>query len=199
MSPFGNSDLLFDCAKNIGKRNLMKIYDLIFEPYISQEEVGRQTRRVAELISARYNNCEQKPLVLVTLGGAAIFGADLVRELDFTTEIAFVKCSSYHGTSSTGSVNFELNPTIDPAGRDVVIVEDIVDTGATYRALHDYLKMRGAEQVIMATMLFKEQAYIETLPVHYVALESENIFVVGSGLDYHQLGRNLKGIWRTVE
>lgn len=175
----------------------MQIHNLNFEPYISAEHLAEQTARVAAQINRDYALAETPPLILITLGGAVIYAADLVRRLDFMTELSYVKCSSYNdGISSTGQIKMEIEPTISPVGRDVIVVEDIVDTGNTYVALHDYLMRAGAKSVKIATMLIKTAVYKKELPIDYISLEIDDIFVVGSGLDYNQLGRNLAGIYR---
>lgn len=175
----------------------MQIHNLNFEPYISAEHLAEQTARVAAQINRDYAISDTPPLILITLGGAVIYAADLVRRLDFMTELSYVKCSSYNdGISSTGQIKMEIEPTISPVGRDVIVVEDIVDTGNTYVALHDYLMRAGAKSVKIATMLIKTAVYNKELPIDYISLEIDDIFVVGSGLDYNQLGRNLAGIYR---
>lgn len=175
----------------------MQINNLNFEPYISAATLREQTVRVAAQISRDYADSTTPPLIIITLGGAVIFAADLVRSLDFVTDIAFVKCSSYHNSlTSSSKITFELPLTISARGRDVIVIEDIVDTGNTYVVLHDYLTAQGATSIRIATMLIKKDVYKKTLPIDYVAHEVDDIFVIGSGLDYNQLGRNLDGIYR---
>lgn len=175
----------------------MQIHNLNFEPHISAETLLEQTRSVAMQINRDYSASATPPIILVTLGGALIFAADLVRNLDFVAEIAYVKCSSYNAAlESSGNINFELKVTLPVVGRDVIVIEDIVDTGNTYVALYDYLMQQGATSVRIATMLIKKDVYKKSLSIDYVAIEVEDVFVIGSGLDYNQLGRNLRGIYR---
>ena len=124
-----------------------------------------------------------------------IFAADLVKMLKFPCEISFVKLASYHGTDSTGTVNEIIGLTENVENRTIVIIEDIVDTGTTLEKLHDLLKHKKAKQIKTATLLFKPMAYKKTIPVDYICMEIPNDFVVGYGLDYNGLGRNLKDIY----
>lgn len=175
--------------------SIIKLHQLEFEPYISASEIEQQIERLASEINCQYAGLS--PLIVITLNGAFIFGAELVKRLNFQCEIAFVKCSSYHdGTQSSGAVEFELGLKIDPAGRDILILEDIVDSGTTYMALHRYFSERSVKSIRIATLCFKSEAYHHSTPLDYVALEVENIFIVGYGLDYNQLGRNINGIYK---
>lgn len=178
----------------------MLIHNQNFEPYISADTLSKQIDRIANQINQDFADSKDAPLIVITLCGALIFGSDLVRRLDFITDLAFVKCSSYGDSMSPSDyIRYELPPTISPLGRDVIIVEDIVDTGNTYLALHRHLTEMGAKSIRIATMLFKKDVYKKLLPIHYVAMEIDTIFVVGSGLDYNQLGRNLNGIYRLTK
>lgn len=175
----------------------MLIHNLNFELYISADTMRDNIEQVAMQIDADFARNQDPPLFMVTLGGAIVFAADLCRKLSFASEWSYVKCSSYHDAmKSSGKIRFELEPTISPLGRDVIVLEDIVDTGNTYEVLHRYLMERGARSVKIATMLIKRDVYDKDLPIDYVAAESDNIFIVGMGLDYNQLGRNLDGIYK---
>lgn len=178
----------------------MQIHDLNFELYITADILQGHIKRIADQINLDYANAPRRPLIIITLGGALVFGADLIRQLNFVTDIAYVKCSSYNNSmESSGCIDFELGLTISAADRDVIIIEDIVDTGNTYVALHDYLLKVGVRSVKIATMLLKSSVYKKNLPIDYLAVAIDDIFVIGFGLDYNQLGRNLNGIYRLTK
>jgi hypoxanthine phosphoribosyltransferase len=124
-----------------------------------------------------------------------MFAADLLKEVTIPCEISFIKVASYHGTSSTGNVTELIGLTEDITGRTVVIVEDIVDTGITLERLMNVLTRKKVKQIKIATVLLKPQSYKKEFKVDYVGIEIPNDFVVGYGLDYDGLGRNLKEIY----
>ncbi len=175
----------------------IKLLDLEFQLHITQEQIERETKRIAQQISRDYTDCSQTPVFLVTLSGAAPWAMLLAQHIENHFDWGFVKCCSYgESTVSCGEIQMQVPPTIDFAGRDVVVVEDIVDTGITWEYLHNYLMENGAQSVRMASMCLKKEVYTKELPVDYVAFEIENLFVVGYGLDYNQRGRNLKDIYQ---
>jgi hypoxanthine phosphoribosyltransferase len=173
--------------------SLVTLHDKQFKPYISAEAIHERVSQVAGNLSADLK--DSFPLFLVVLNGSFIFAADLVKMLKFPCEISFVKLASYHGTGSTGTVNEIIGLTENVENRTIVIIEDIVDTGTTLAKLHNLLKHKKAKQIKTATLLFKPMAYKKTIPVDYVCMEIPNDFVVGYGLDYNGLGRNLKDIY----
>jgi hypoxanthine phosphoribosyltransferase len=164
-----------------------------FVPYISAEVIHQNVSRIAEGLTAEIK--KSFPLFVVVLNGSFIFAADLVKLLKFPCEISFVKLSSYSGTSSTGDVIELIGLTENIENRTVIIVEDIVDTGNTLEKLHALLKGRKAKDIKTVTLLFKPEAYTKTIKLDYVGIEIQNDFVVGYGLDYDGLGRNLKDIY----
>lgn len=177
---------------------LVKIHDKTFRIYRSRTEVEAAIDAVARRIEAHYNQqASDEPLVLlVTLSGGVVFGVELARRLSMRTEWAFVKCSSYGGgLCSSGEVLMELEPTVSVAGRDVLVVEDIVDSGHTWRALHTYFEHKEVRSLAVASLVLKPSAYTQSLPVDFVAMEAEDIFLIGYGMDYKQLGRDLDGIY----
>lgn len=177
----------------------IRVRDLDFEPYISSESVRHQITQLAGVINKEYEQVAC-PLLLVTLNGGIVFGGELFRQLSGDVEIGFVKLSSYgSSTCSSGTVRVDVAPTVDVADRDVIIVEDVVDTGNTIEALTNLLTQAGARSVKVATLLIKRDVYTKSLPVDYVGFESENIFIIGYGLDYGGLGRNLDGIYKVIK
>jgi hypoxanthine phosphoribosyltransferase len=173
--------------------SLVTLHDKQFKPYILADAIHERVSQVAANLSADLKS--SFPLFLVVLNGSFIFAADLVKMLKFPCEISFVKLASYQGTDSTGKVSEIIGLTENIENRTVVIIEDIVDTGTTLAKLHDLLKDKKAKQIKTATLLFKPVAYKKTIPVDYICMEIPNDFVVGYGLDYNGLGRNLKDIY----
>jgi hypoxanthine phosphoribosyltransferase len=171
----------------------MTIKDKTFVPFI--EKIPLETR-IAELGQQLSMDYEDKfPLFVVVLNGSFMFAAELAKSLTIACEFTFVRVSSYHKTESTGQLReiLGLNETIE--GRNVVIVEDIVDTGLTMSELLFQLSVQRPNSIQVATMLFKPTALKTPLNVKYVGFEIENRFVVGYGLDYDNQGRNLDQIY----
>ena len=164
-----------------------------FIPYITADVIQKNVERIAEGLTAEVK--KSFPLFVVVLNGSFIFAADLVKLLKFPAEISFIKLSSYSGTSSTGDVIELIGLTENIENRTIIIVEDIVDTGTTLVKLHDLLKGKKAKEIKTVTLLFKPEAYKKDIKLDYVGIEIPNAFVVGYGLDYDGLGRNLKDIY----
>ena len=140
-----------------------------------------------------------RSLFIAVLNGSFIFAADLMRNITIPCEISFVKLASYQGTTSTGVIKEVIGLNEDLAGRTVVILEDIVDTGFTIKRMIETLGTRGPESVHVCTLLLKPGKLQVPLNVEYVAMEIPNDFIVGYGLDYDQQGRNLRDIYTLVE
>lgn len=174
-------------------KNEVKLDDKVFVPYLDENKISDAVYSIAATINRDYKG--KNPLFLVVLNGAFLFAADLLRSIDLECQVSFVKFSSYAGTSSTGKVKelIGLNETLE--GRDIIIVEDIVDTGTTIVQLVDDLKKRKTASVRIASLLFKPEAYKKDVKIDYVGLKIPNDFIVGYGLDYNGLGRNLKDIY----
>ncbi|MCE3258468.1 MAG: hypoxanthine phosphoribosyltransferase [Bacteroidetes bacterium] len=169
------------------------IKDKQFKPFITAEQIAKAVKKVAERINSDLTN--ESPVFLVVLNGSFMFASDLLKEVSIPCEISFIKVASYHGTSSSGSVSELIGLTEDLSGRTVVIVEDIVDTGVTLEKLVAVLTRKNVKQIKVATALLKPDSYKKEYKVDYVGLEIGNDFVVGYGLDYDGLGRNLKEIY----
>ena len=176
----------------------LKLKDLTFRPYISSGEIATAVKNVA----ARINEdlADKSPLFLCVLNGAFVFAADLFREITIPgAEIAFIRMKSYIGTQSTGEVQMVSGLTEDITGRTVVIVEDIVDTGHTLKQLKELLQECNPAEIKVATLLFKPESLKCDVTIDYVALDIPPAFIVGYGLDYDDLGRNLKDIYSIVQ
>jgi hypoxanthine phosphoribosyltransferase len=173
--------------------NLITIKDKQFKPYISQQQLSEAVKKIADSI----NNDLQKdlPVFLVVLNGSFMFAADLLKEVTIPCEISFIKVASYHGTTSSGTVTELIGLSEDISGRTVVIVEDIVDTGITLERLIAVLNRKNVKQIKVATALLKPESYTKEFNIDYYGMKIPNDFVIGYGLDYDGLGRNLKEIY----
>lgn len=173
--------------------SVVKVLDKKFETSITEEEIKKRVKDVAEQIS---HDMEGKnPLLLAVLNGAFIFAADLMREITIPCEISFVKLASYQGVTSTGTVKEVIGINEDLAGRTVIIVEDIVESGLTMKRMIESIGTRGPESVHICTLLLKPDRLKVPLNIEYVAFKIPNDFILGYGLDYNQQGRQLKDIY----
>jgi len=160
---------------------------------IPASEIDKAVERVAEQLNKRYEG--HTPVFLGVLSGSFLFLSDLVRKTTFDSQLAFVKISSYDGTESTGQVKQQFGVDFDIEGRDIIIVEDIVETGHSMNYLLDYLQRRNPASISICTLFFKPDKFLYEYKIDYTALSIGNEFIVGYGLDYNQLGRNLKDIY----
>ncbi len=170
------------------------IGDLRFVPMIGQQEIADAVERVAEAIAGQFAGAN--PLLVCVLAGAALFHADLIRRLPFPLEVDFIRVSSYNGgLASGGEINFLTQPGTQSAGRNVILVEDIVDTGRTSQRLRGYYREAGAASVHVAALLYKPDADLIGERPEFAGFEIPDRFVVGYGLDYQQQGRNLPSVY----
>ena len=160
---------------------------------IPASEIDKAVERVAEQLNKRYEG--HTPVFLGVLSGSFLFLSDLVRKTTFDSQLAFVKISSYDGTESTGQVKQQFGVDFDIEGRDIIIVEDIVETGHSMNYLLDYLQRKNPASISICTLFFKPDKFLYEYKIDYTALSIGNEFIVGYGLDYNQLGRNLKDIY----
>ena len=177
--------------------SMVKIKDKTFQTSISESEIKQRVKELAQRISHDLKG--KNPLLLGVLNGSFIFAADLMRELTIPCEISFVKLASYEGTTSTGKVHEVLGINENLTGRDVVIVEDIVDTGRTMKQMVESLGTRNPASVHVCTLFVKPDKLEVKLDIDYAAFSIPNDFIVGYGLDYDQQGRGLKEIYTLVE
>lgn len=175
----------------------IKIKDKDFAVSIPESKILCEVERLAAQISRDLEG--KNPLFLGILNGSFMFAADLFRRITIPAEISFVKFASYDGVSSTGVIKELIGLTEDIAGRTIVIVEDIIDTGCTMKKLLEDLGARAPESIHVCTLLLKPEKLKVALDVEYVALEIPNDFIVGYGLDYNQEGRNLPHIYQVIE
>jgi hypoxanthine phosphoribosyltransferase len=177
--------------------NTIKLWDKEFRVSYPANEIHKDIEAMAKSINADFAQ-ESNPLFISVLNGSFIFTADFIRLITFPCEVSFVKLSSYEGTSTTGTVNQLIGLTENIEGRTVIILEDIVDTGITLGKLVDSLKIYNPKQVKIATLLYKPESYKGNLNIDYIGKSIPNDFIVGYGLDYNGLGRNLADIYTLV-
>ena len=176
---------------------IIKIKDKTFKTSITEAEIKERVKVLAQQIS---KDMEGKvPLFLGVLNGAFIFAADLMRELTIPSEISFVKLASYQGTTSTGKINEVLGINEDLSGRTVIIVEDIVESGLTMKRMFESIGTRNPASVHICTLFLKPDKLKEDLDIDYVAFRIPDDFIIGYGLDYDHLGRELREIYTIVE
>lgn len=169
--------------------------DKSFKTFIPYERISASVDKVAARMNDDFDGCEDVPVLLCVLNGSIMFMAELMKRLTFNCQIVSTKLTSYAGTQTTGSVKQAMGLTADIKGRRVIIVEDIVDSGNTIVELKKILEEKGAAESRVCTLLLKPEAYKKDIRIDYVAMEIPNDFIVGFGLDYDELGRNLKDIY----
>ena len=172
----------------------MKLHDLEFEPYISEEEIMQVIDEISEKINRDFGN--EKPVFLGVLNGSFMFASEIIKRFQGDCEISFVKMGSYEGTETTGNVKTLLGLNQNLKGRQVVLLEDIVDTGNTLVEIDKILKKAEVKDYNVVTLFYKPEAYKKDIPVQYKGMEIPNEFIVGFGLDYDGLGRNLTQVYK---
>ena len=176
--------------------SVIKVHDKSFETYLSEEVILQRVKEIAAEIANSF--ADKKPLFIAILNGSFMFASDLFKHLNVEAEICFIKLASYKGMKSSGNVVTSIGLEVDLFGRNVIIVEDIVDTGKT---LHNFLPKLVHQQpasLKIVTLLHKPEATEYPLQLDYVGFSIPNKFVVGYGLDYDGLGRNLKEIYQLI-
>lgn len=180
-----------------GNRAAIRVHDKVFEPYLTAAMIAGKVRGIAEQINHDYAG--KKPLFIAILNGSFIFAADLFKEITIDAEICFIKLASYKGIRSTGHVVTAIGLDEDLFDRHVIIIEDIIDTGKT---LHEFLPQLVHQQpatLRIAALLHKPEAMVYPVTVDYTGFSVPNKFLLGYGLDYDGLGRNIPGIYKLTE
>lgn len=172
----------------------MKIKDLEFRKFISEEKIRKKVTALAGQINEDYK--EKTPLFLPILNGSFIFAADLLKEINLSCRVSFVKVSSYQGVQSTGQLKTLIGHEESLFHQDIIVVEDIIDSGLTLEKILTELRDLGANSVEAVCLLRKKPARDKDIAVKYIGFEIEEEFVLGYGLDYDGLGRNLKEIYK---
>jgi len=175
---------------------VITVHDKKFETYLSDELIQKRVKEIAEQINSDFAG--KRPLFIAILNGSFMFAADLFKHLYLDADICFIKLASYKGMKSSGKVVSTIGLEEDIYGKDVVIIEDIVDTGKTLHHFLPKLLHQQPRSLKIATLLHKPEATEYPLTLDYIGFSIPNKFVVGYGLDYSGLGRNLKEIYQLV-
>lgn len=175
----------------------IEINGKVFQISISNEEINAAVDDIAKRMNR--DLAGKKPLFIGLLNGAFMFCADLMKKIDFESNITFVKLKSYDGLQTSGKVLQTIGLTETIEGRTVVVIEDIVDSGATLNHFLDELKKLNPAVIKVATMFLKPAACKYNIKIDYLGIEIPNDFVVGYGLDFDGLGRNFKDLYKLIE
>ena len=182
---------------NYTTMSAVQVKDKLFELFISEDEILKEVQKVACQINKDMR--DKNPLFVCVLNGAFMFASDLIKRLDFPCEVTFIRLKSYQGTTTDGQVK-EIHGLIEPVtGRNVVIIEDIIDTGNTIEQLIHTVSQGQPASLKVATLLFKPEALKVKITPDYVAMSIPQDFIVGYGLDYDGQGRNLRDIYKIKE
>ncbi len=176
----------------------VSIKDKVFEPYISPEQIQARIQQLAQTINKLYAN--KNPILVIVLNGAFIFAADLIRGMTVQPQTQFIRVSSYEDRmQSSQKVKQILGLNMPLVDRHVLIIEDIVDTGHTAKYLRSHIHEQQPASLAIVTLLYKPDAFLGGVLPEHVGFKISNDFVVGYGLDYAQLGRELSGIYKLME
>ena len=176
---------------------MIHLHDKTFEAFITSEEIDFAIKNMAKQMDDDF--FEEIPVFIGVLNGAFMVMTDLMKQYKGMCEVSFVKMASYEGTQSTNEVKQLIGLNQNLEGRTVVIVEDIVDTGNTIEELKAILKDKKVKHLKIATLFLKPDAYKKEIKLDYVGIRIPNKFIVGYGLDYDGLGRNLANVYQLAE
>jgi hypoxanthine phosphoribosyltransferase len=177
--------------------SIIQVHDKQFQPYIGANELQLRIQEMAAQINKDLQG--EKPLFIAILNGSFMFAADIFKYLTIEAEISFIKLVSYKGTKSTGNVVTSIGLDEDLYGRTVVILEDIVDTGKTLYRFLPQLEHQQPKKMLIAALLTKPEALAHPINIDYLGFSVPNKFLLGYGLDYDGLGRNLPEIYQLIE
>ena len=175
---------------------LIKVHDKTFETYLPEDIIQKRVQELAAAINRDYAG--KRPMFIAILNGSFMFASDLFKHLTIEAELCFIKLASYKGFKSSGNVVTSIGLEDDIFNKEIVIVEDIVDTGKTLHNFLPKLEHQQPKSLKIATLLHKSEATEYPLQLDYIGFDIPNKFVVGYGLDYDGLGRNLKEIYQLV-
>jgi len=176
---------------------LVQVRDKQFEPYLSEAVILDKVKGLAAQLNKEYEG--KKPLLIAILNGSFIFAADLFKHITIEAEISFIKLASYKGTRSSGHVITAIGLDTEVTNRHVIVIEDIIDTGKTLTAFLPQLYNQQPASLKIAVLLHKPEATVYPIAIDYCCFTIPNKFVVGYGLDYDGLGRNLPAIYQLHE
>lgn len=174
--------------------SLIQIHDKKFETYLSAEKIDEQIKRIASEIN--HDFAGKRPIFIAIMNGSFMFASDLFKELTIEAEICFIKLASYKGVKSTGQVVTSIGLDAVIKDRDVIVLEDIVDTGKTLSEFLPQLYNQSPSSLSVATLLHKPEALSHEVKMDYIGFKVPNKFLLGYGLDYDGLGRNLREIFQ---
>ncbi len=174
--------------------SIIKLHDKYFKTYISEKKIAEAISILVEQVSKDCKN--ETPLFIGILNGSFMFVADFIRQYNYDCEVSFVKLASYRGTSSTGKIKQLVGNNDNLEGRTVVILEDIIDTGNTLQEIYKIFKDKNVKQLKIATLFFKPDVFKKELSINYIGISIPDKFIVGYGLDYEGIGRNLRDIYQ---
>jgi hypoxanthine phosphoribosyltransferase len=183
-------------TESIGMQQTVKLGDKTFQKYIEEAKIQEAVKRIGEQINQDYEG--KCPLIIPVLNGSFMFAADLVKQLTCLCEVSFIKASSYRGTNSSGELTSLIGINEDISGRDIILLEDIIDTGHTLSKIIPLFKELKPASIKVVTLLFKPAALKANMQIDYIGIEIPNEFIIGYGLDYNGLGRNLKEIYQVI-
>jgi adenylate kinase len=173
---------------------VIKLHDLYFKPFISEQELDATVQRLVDEVA---NDLQDEiPVFVGILNGSFMFVSDFVKKYPKPCEVTFIKLASYEGLKSTEDIHRLIGLTQDLSGRKVVILEDIIDSGNTLEEVHRIFENENVGELKIATLFYKPEAYKKDYKLHYVGIEISNKFIVGYGLDYDGLGRDLPAIYQ---
>lgn len=175
--------------------NTIKIHDKYFTPFISAKEIDSIVTYLVEQVSRDISRHEV-PLFIGILNGSFLFASDFIRKYKGECEVSFVKLASYEGLQSKEVVNQLIGINEDLEDRTVIILEDIIDTGSTLQKVYEIFKDKNVKELKIATLFFKPDVYKKELRIDYIGKNIEDKFIVGYGLDYDGLGRNLSSVFQ---
>lgn len=173
---------------------MIKLHDLYFKPFISEQQIDATVQKMVDSISEDLG--DEVPVFIGILNGSFMLVSDFVKKYPKPCEVTFIKLASYEGVKSTEDIQRLIGLTQDLTGRIVVILEDIIDSGNTLEEVYRIFKNEGVKELIIATLFYKPEAYNKDFKLHYVGMEIPNKFIVGYGLDYDGLGRDLPDIYQ---
>ncbi|MCG9793999.1 hypoxanthine phosphoribosyltransferase [Flavobacterium algicola] len=176
---------------------MIQLHDKTFVPFISAQEIDSAIQSLAQQVEAEFG--QEIPVFIGVLNGSFMVVSDFMKHYQKPCELSFIKMASYQGTTSTDVVKQLIGINQDLSGRSVVIIEDIVDTGNTLVELKELFKAQNIKELKIATLFFKPEAYKKDIKIDYIGISIPNKFIVGYGLDYDELGRNLPEVYQLNE
>ena len=176
---------------------MIHLHDKTFEPFISSDEIAFAIKNMAKQMDDDF--FDEIPVFVGVLNGSFMVLSDLMKSYRGMCEVSFLKLASYEGTETTNEIKHLIGLNHDLAGRTVIVVEDIVDTGNTVHELKAIFKQMNVKHLKFATLFFKPDAYKQDIKIDYIGIRIPNKFIVGFGLDYDGLGRNLPDVYQVAE